>query len=82
MLGIPCVLDRLIQQAVHQMLQKIFDPTFSSSSSGFRPGRNAHQAVQQAQASGAEGKRWVVDMDLEKFCDFGRVFLVRFASSD
>lgn len=69
MLGIPCVVDRLIQQALHQVLQGIFDPTFSFSSYGFRPGRSAHQAVQQAQAYVAEGKRWVVDMDLEKFFD-------------
>lgn len=69
MLGIPCVADRLIQQALNQVLQPIFDPTFSESSYGFRPGRNAHQAVLQAQAFVREGKRWVVDMDLEKFFD-------------
>lgn len=69
MLGIPSVVDRLIQQALNQVLQPIFDPAFSESSYGFRPGRNAHQAVLQAQAFVREGKRWVVDMDLEKFFD-------------
>jgi len=69
MLGIPCVIDRLIQQALNQVLQPIFDPTFSESSYGFRPGRNAQQAVLQAQEFVREGKRWVVDMDLEKFFD-------------
>ncbi len=69
MLGIPCVMDRLIQQAVHQVLQPIFDPGFSSSSYGFRPGRGAHQALLQAKAYIGEGRRWVVDMDLEKFFD-------------
>ena len=68
-LGIPTVLDRLIQQALHQVLQPIFDPRFSASSYGFRPGRGAHQAVTQAKAYVAEGKRWVVDLDLEKFFD-------------
>jgi RNA-directed DNA polymerase len=68
-LGIPTVLDRLIQQAVLQVLQKRWDPTFSSNSYGFRPGRSAHQAVEQAQAYIAEGHQWVVDVDLEKFFD-------------
>lgn len=68
-LGIPTVVDRLIQQAVHQVLQPIFEPTFSEASFGFRPGRNAHQALRRAQAYVASGKRWVVDMDLEKFFD-------------
>jgi len=68
-LGIPTVLDRLIQQALHQVLQPLFEPEFSSSSYGFRPGRNAHQAVQAALAYVAEGGRWVVDIDLEKFFD-------------
>jgi group II intron reverse transcriptase/maturase len=68
-LGIPTVLDRLIQQALNQVLQPLFDPEFSSSSYGFRPGRNAHQAVEAARGYGAEGKRWVVDLDLEKFFD-------------
>jgi RNA-directed DNA polymerase len=68
-LGIPTVLDRLIQQALHQVLQPIFDPTFSASSYGFRPGRGAHQAMAQAKAYVAGGKRWVVDLDLEKFFD-------------
>lgn len=68
-LGIPTVLDRLIQQALNQVLQPMFDPEFSESSYGFRPGRNAHQAVTAAQAYVAAGKRWVVDIDLEKFFD-------------
>jgi len=68
-LGIPTALDRLIQQALHQVLQPIFDPGFSEFSYGFRPGRNAHQAVLQAQRYVAEGRRWIVDMDLEKFFD-------------
>jgi retron-type reverse transcriptase len=68
-LGIPTVLDRLIQQSLNQVLQPLFDPEFSSSSYGFRPGRNAHQAVKAAQGSVAEGKRWAVDLDLEKFFD-------------
>ena len=68
-LGIPTVVDRLIQQALHQMLQLIFEPTFSAGSYGFRPGRNAHQALRQARQYVAQGKRWVVDMDLEKFFD-------------
>ncbi len=68
-LGIPTVLDRLIQQSLNQVLQPLFDPEFSKSSYGFRPGRNAHQAVKAAQSYVAEGKRWVVDLDLEKFFD-------------
>jgi RNA-directed DNA polymerase len=69
MLGIPTVLDRLIQQALLQVLSPIFDPTFSDASFGFRPGRSAHQAVVHARQHVAEGYRWVVDMDLEKFFD-------------
>ncbi len=68
-LGIPTVMDRLIQQALNQVLQPIFDPDFSESSYGFRPGRSAHQAVLKAREYAAEGRRWVVDMDLEKFFD-------------
>jgi RNA-directed DNA polymerase len=68
-LGIPTGLDRLIQQALNQVLQPLFDPEFSPSSYGFRVGRNAHQAVQAARGYVAEGKRWVVDLDLEKFFD-------------
>src|SRR5438477_1422824 len=68
-LGVPCVVDRLIQQALLQVLQKRWDPTFSEHSYGFRPGRSAHQAVAQAQAFVAEGYQWVVDLDLEKFFD-------------
>jgi len=68
-LGIPTVLDRLIQQALNQVLQPLFDPEFSKSSYGFRPGRNAHQAVKAARSYVAEGRRWVVDVDLEKFFD-------------
>jgi RNA-directed DNA polymerase len=69
MLGIPTVVDRLIQQALHQVLSPIFEPDFSNASYGFRPGRNAHQALKAAQQHVAAGKRWVVDMDLEKFFD-------------
>jgi retron-type reverse transcriptase len=68
-LGIPCVLDRFVQQAVLQVLQKRWDPTFSAHSHGFRPGRSAKQAVHEAQQYIAEGYRWVVDLDLEKFFD-------------
>jgi len=68
-LGIPCVLDRLIQQAILQVLQWRWDPTFSEFSYGFRPGRSAHQAVAQAQAYIEQGYPTVVDMDLEKFFD-------------
>ena len=68
-LGIPTVLDRFIQQAVTQVLQGRWDPTFSNHSYGFRPGRSAHQAVAQAQQYIAEGYRWCVDLDLEKFFD-------------
>jgi RNA-directed DNA polymerase len=68
-LGIPCVLDRFVQQAALQVLQKRWDPTFSEHSHGFRPGRSAKQAVHEAQQYIAEGHRWVVDLDLEKFFD-------------
>src|SRR5664280_2516084 len=68
-LGIPTVLDRLIQQAVMQVLQRSWNHTFSESSYGFRPGRSAHQAVARAQQHVAAGYRWVVDLDLEKFFD-------------
>jgi RNA-directed DNA polymerase len=66
---VPCALDRLIQQALHQTLQPLFEPWFSESSYGFRPGRNAHQAVKAAREYVAEGRRWTVDLDLEKFFD-------------
>src|SRR6201997_5697166 len=68
-LGIPTVIDRVIQQAVLQRLQPLWDPTFSEHSYGFRPGRSAHQAVAQAQAYVTEGYRFVVDIDLAKFFD-------------
>ena len=68
-LGVPCVADRLIQQALLQVLQKRWDPMFSEHSFGFRPGRSAHQAVAQAQRYIAEGYGIVVDLDLEKFFD-------------
>src|SRR5215467_3497135 len=68
-LGIPCVLDRFVQQAVLQVLQGRWDPTFSEHSHGFRPGRSAHQAVAKAQQYVGAGRRWVVDLDLEKFFD-------------
>src|ERR1700741_2421252 len=69
LLGIPTVPDRLIQQAVMQVLQADWDPTFSETSFGFRPGRSAHQAVERAQAYIASGHGFVVDIDLEKFFD-------------
>ncbi len=68
-LGVPTVVDRLIQQAIAQQLSPLVEPGFSSSSYGFRAKRNAWQAVQQAQQFIQGGKRWVVDMDLEKFFD-------------
>jgi RNA-directed DNA polymerase len=68
-LGIPTLTDRLIQQALHQVLSPIFEADFSASSYGFRPGRNAHQAIKAAKRYVAEGRRFVVDMDLEKFFD-------------
>ena len=68
-LGVPCVVDRLIQQALLQVLQGQWDPTFSEHSYGFRPGRSAHQAVAQAQQYIAAGYNVVVDLDLEKFFD-------------
>lgn len=68
-LGIPTVGDRLIQQALLQVLQPIFDPTFSDHSYGFRPGRRAHDAVRRAQGYVQAGRRWVVDVDLERFFD-------------
>ena len=68
-LGIPTVLDRLIQQALHQVLESIFDPTFSEFSFGFRRGRSAHHAIKQAKKFQSDGRDWVVDMDLAKFFD-------------
>jgi RNA-directed DNA polymerase len=68
-LGIPTALDRMIQQAINQVLTPILDPTFSDASYGFRPGRGAHGAVKVARAHMAAGHRWVVDLDLEKFFD-------------
>ena len=68
-LGIPTVLDRFIQQAMLQVLQADWDRTFSPCSYGFRPGRSAHQAIRQAQKYVQEGRRWVVDVDLERFFD-------------
>jgi group II intron reverse transcriptase/maturase len=69
LLGIPTVKDRLIQQAIHQELNRYYDPKFSDHSYGFRPGRNAHQAVLQASEHIKSGKEWIVDIDLEKFFD-------------
>jgi RNA-directed DNA polymerase len=68
-LGIPVILDRVLQQAIAQVLTPIFDPTFSESSFGFRPGRNAHQAIRQVQAYVTDGYRIAVDLDLAKFFD-------------
>jgi RNA-directed DNA polymerase len=69
MLGIPTVIDRLLQQALYQVLSPLFEPHFSESSYGFRPQRSAHQAVLKARQYVREGRRWVVDIDLEKFFD-------------
>lgn len=69
MLGIPTALDRFVQQLILQVLQPLFDPTFSEHSHGFRPGRRAHDAVCEAQRFVQDGRRWVVDVDLEKFFD-------------
>lgn len=69
MLGIPTVKDRLIQQAIGQVLSGYYEPHFSDYSYGFRPGRSAHQAIQQASRNVEAGKEWVVDVDLEKFFD-------------
>jgi RNA-directed DNA polymerase len=77
-LGVPCVVDRLIQQALLQVLQEPWDPTFSEHSYGFRPGRSAHQAVAQAQRYVAEGYNVVVDIDLEKFLDVSSHYTSRF----
>lgn len=68
-LGIPMVMERMIQQALLQVLTPIFDPAFSEGSYGFRPGRSAQQAVVRAREYVAAGYRWVVDLDLEKFFD-------------
>jgi group II intron reverse transcriptase/maturase len=77
MLGIPTVLDRWIAQAMLQVLVPIFDPGFSERSYGFRPGRSAHQALEQACRDMADGYRWVVNLDLEKFFDSGHHDMVR-----
>lgn len=69
MLGIPTVMDRLIQQALHQVMSPVWEPDFSEHSYGFRPGRGAHGAVEAARAHVEAGHRWVVDLDLEKFFD-------------
>ncbi len=68
-LGIPTVLDRMIQQALHQVLQPIFDPTFANESYGFRPGRSALDAVESARSHIRAGHRWMVDLDLDSFFD-------------
>jgi RNA-directed DNA polymerase len=69
LLGIPTVMDRVIQQAIAQVLAPIFDPSFSESSFGFRPGRNAHQAIKQVQGHVKDGYAIAVDIDLAKFFD-------------
>ena len=69
LLGIPTVMDRLVQQALLEVLQSIFDPLFSESSYGFRPGRSAHDAVRAAQGYVREGRDWVVDLDIAQFFD-------------
>lgn len=68
-LGIPTVMDRVIQQAIAQVLTPLFEPGFSASSYGFRPGRNAHQAIEQVRTHVKDGRRWAVDLDLAKFFD-------------
>jgi RNA-directed DNA polymerase len=69
MLGIPCVSDRLLQQAMSQWLGNLYEPGFSGHSYGFREGRSAHQAVQEAQGYLNEGKTWIVELDLDQFFD-------------
>ena len=69
MLGIPTVLDRLVQQAMYQELGPLFEPGFSAHSYGFRPGKSAHQAIQAAKRAVTNGLRWVVDIDLAQFFD-------------
>jgi RNA-directed DNA polymerase len=69
MLGIPCVSDRLLQQAIHQWLSPKYEAEFATNSYGFREGRNAHQAVLRAQKYLEEGKEWIIELDLEKFFD-------------
>jgi group II intron reverse transcriptase/maturase len=69
LLGIPTVTDRFIQQAIAQVLSEVYDPNFSDHSYGFRPNRSAHDAVRKAKGYIRDGKRWVVDLDLEKFFD-------------
>ena len=69
LLGIPTVTDRLIQQAIAQVLTTLYDPTFSEHSYGFRPKRSAHGAIRKAKGYMQEGNRWVIDIDLEKFFD-------------
>ena len=69
LLGVPTCLDRLIQQAIAQVFTPIFDPFFSGSSFGFRPGRSAHQAVRVARRCIQDGLEWVVDIDLDRFFD-------------
>lgn len=68
-LGIPTVVDRLIQQALYQVLSPLYEPTFTEFSYGFRPGRSAHQAVKRSRDYIRQGNRWVVDVDLSKFFD-------------
>src|SRR3989304_20179 len=68
-LGIPAVVDRLIQQMLLQVLEPLYDPAFSPNSYGFRPGKSAHQALTQAKSHVEAGYGWVVDLDLEKFFD-------------
>jgi retron-type reverse transcriptase len=68
-LGVPTVIDRMVQQAMVQVLQPVFEQTFSDSSYGFRPGRSAQQGIQRAKGYYEEGYTWVVDLDLEKFAE-------------
>lgn len=68
-LGVPNVADRMVMEAVRQVLKPVYEPTFHPSSHGFRPGRSSHTAIDEAKAHLEEGHRWVVDLDLEKFFD-------------
>ncbi|MFT6467490.1 MAG: RNA-directed DNA polymerase [Oleispira sp.] len=79
-LGIPTIKDRVIQQAIAQVLAPIFDPTFSNNSFGFRPNRNGQQAAKQVQSIIKDGRRFAVDVDLSKF--FGRKLLLHFLHSN
>ena len=77
LLGVPSVVDRLLQQAAHQVISLKFEPEFNAHSYGFRPGRNAHPAVEQAQKNIHEGYDYIVDIDLKNFFDEGDAHVLR-----